>query len=178
MGKNINIKKMIIVGILLSCFGVAGCGFLEPIVKTDAQGNQVIVAKGSQYLETAQGVLGDMGGIPVFGAIASGIAGLLGVAVAVSNSAARKRSNALAATVQGVSVFTDNYDTVKTSIVDILKGANQPDLANKVQDVFDKNQSLKSTVQKIANSKGIETFLNWFVQKFDPAKVSWPRQEK
>lgn len=165
-----NIKKIFIVGIILSCLSVAGCGFLEPIVRTDAQGNQIIVAKGSQYLETAQGVLSDMGGFPVFGAIASGIASLLGVAVTVSNSAARKRSNALAATVQGVSAFTDNYDNIKKSIVDILKGASQPELANRVQDVFDKNQSLKSTVQKIANSKGIEMFLNWFVQKYDPVK--------
>lgn len=170
MSKNVNVKKMIIIGIILSCLGVAGCGFLEPVAKTDAQGNQIIVAKGSQYLETAQGVLNTVSGFPVFGAIASGVAGLLGVAVAVSNSAARKRSNALAATVQGVSAFTDNYDNVKTSIVDILKGANQTELAGKVQDVFDKNQSLKSTIQKIANSKEIETFLNWFVQKYDPVK--------
>lgn len=165
-----NIKNLVVLGIILTCLCVAGCGFLEPIVKTDAQGNQVVVAKGSQYLETAQGVLNTVSGFPVFGAIASGVAGLLGVAVAVSNSAARKRSNALAATVQGVSAFTDNYDNVKTSIVDILKGANQTELAGKVQEVFEKNQSLKSTVQKIANSKGIETFLNWFIQRYDPAK--------
>lgn len=165
-----NRKKMVIAGIILICLSVAGCGFLESIVKTDAQGNQVVVAKGSQYLETAQGALNAVSGFPVFGAIASGVAGLLGVAVVVSNSAARKRSNALAATVEGVSTFTDNYDNVKTSIVDILKGANQTELAGKVQGIFDKNQSLKSTVQKIANSKGIETFLNWFVQKVYPAK--------
>ena len=128
------------------------------------------MAKGSQYLETAQGVLSAVSGFPVFGAIASGIAGLLGVAVVVSNSAARKRSNALSATVQGISAFADNYDNVKTSIVDILKGANQTELAGKVTDIFEKNQSLKLTVQKIANNKGIETYLNWFVQKVDPAK--------
>ena len=166
----INTKNLIVVGIILSCLYVGGCGFLDPVIKTDAQGNQVVVAKGSQYLETAQGVLGVVSGFPAFGAIASGVAGLLGVAVAVSNGAARKRSNALAATVQGVSAFADNYDNMKTSIANILNGANQSELANKVLNVFEKNQSLKSTVQKIANTNGIETFLNGFVQKYDPAK--------
>lgn len=164
-------KVWILAGLLAACVGVAGCGFLDPITKTDAQGNTVVVAKGSQYLESAQDALNTVGGIPVFGSIAAGVAGLLGVAVAVSNSAARKRSNALAATVSGVSAFTDNYDKTKDAIVNILKGANQPELAGKVQAVFDKNQSLKSTIQKIANSKGIETFLHWFVQKVDPKKV-------
>lgn len=165
-----NIKNLIVIGIILTCLGVAGCSFLDPVVKTDAQGNQVIVAKGSQYLESAQGVLNTVSGFPVYGAIASGLAGLLGVAVTVSNSVARKRSNALSATVQGIGAFSDNYDNVKTAIVDILKGANQTELAGKVQEVFGKNQSLKSTIQNIANSKGIETFLNRFVQKVDPAK--------
>ena len=59
---------------------------------------------------------------------------------------------------------------MKTYIANILNGANQSELANKVLNVFEKNQSLKSTVQKIANTNGIETFLNGFVQKYDPAK--------
>jgi len=37
----INTKNLIVVGIILSCLYVGGCGFLDPVIKTDAQGNQV-----------------------------------------------------------------------------------------------------------------------------------------
>lgn len=168
------IGRWVIISLFCCTIMVGGCSFLDPITKTDAQGNTIFVAKGSQYMETAQGVLNSVSGFPIFGVIASGIAGLLGVGVAVANNMARKRSTALAATVQGVSAFADNYDTVKSSVVNILTGANQTELASKIQTIFDKNQSLKTTIQKVANSKGIESFLNWFVQKTDSSVVKNP----
>lgn len=156
-------------GILIIVFflgvGVAGCSLLTPITSTDSQGNSATVAKGSQYLETAQGVLGIAGGFPMFGGIATGIAGLLGVATVFMNSAARKRAKALEATVIGVNTFAENYTGLRDNIVSILAGIGQEEAAADVKKAFDKNESVKDIIQEVANSKGVESFLHYFVKK-------------
>lgn len=161
--------------LFIICMAFVGCGFLDPVVKTDSQGNQVldehgepvIVAQGAQYLEAAQDVANTASGIPIYGAVASGIAGILGIAIGFVNQAARKRANALEATVLGVNTFSDNYSALEKSVLDIMKGIQKEDLTEKVQELFAKHATLKDTIQKIANSKGIETFLHWFIQRLE-----------
>lgn len=159
------LKQGILITVFFLGLGLAGCSLLTPVTTTDAQGNSVTVAKGSQYLATAQNVLGVAGGFPVFGGIASGVAGLLGVATVFMNSAARKRAKALEATVIGVNTFAENYTALRDNITSILAGLGQKDAAGEVKKAFDKNESVKTIIQAVANSKGVESFLHYFVKK-------------
>lgn len=172
-------KKLFIVCLLLSGLFISGCGFLNPVQKKDSMGNivldstgkPVIVAAGSAYMEKAQGVLQVASAFPMFGGIASGIAALLGVGVAVSNRVANNRKSALAATVVGVSEFAANYDKVKESILALIGGL-KPDEASRAKELL-ASLSIKSTISDVASTMsnvrpGIWEYLDSFVQKIDP----------
>lgn len=160
-----HVRRGILLFVFILGIGVAGCSWLTPVTSTDAQGNAVTVASGSQYLDTAQGILSVAGGFPMFGGIASGVAGLLGVAAVFMNSAARKRAKALEATVIGVNTFAENYTNLRDNITSILSGLGQKDAAGEVRKAFDENESLKTVIQEVANSKGVESFLHYFIKK-------------
>lgn len=166
------IQHIISLILFVGCMTIVGCGWLDPVTKTDthgnpvvdAQGNPVIDAKGAQYLEAAQDIANTAGGIPIYGGIASGIAGILGIAVGFMNQVARKRANALEATVLGVNTFAKNYKNLEESVINILKSAPNENLAANVQEIFSMNEGPKKIIQKIANGKDIETFLKKFIQ--------------
>ena len=168
-------KKLFVSCLLLSALFVSGCGFLTPVQKKDSMGNivlnsdgkPVIVAAGSAYMEKAQGVLQVASTFPIFGGIASGIAALLGVGVAVSNRVANNRKSALAATVVGVSSFSENFDKIKSSIMETVSGIKNDELTDKVDGLLS-SISLKDTVSTIAGRLGIWKYLDSFVQKVDP----------
>lgn len=168
-------KNLLIIGFLLSALFVSGCGFLKPVQKKDSLGNvvfdasgrPVIVAAGSAYLEKAQGVLQAASVFPMFGGIASGVASLLGVGVLVSNRVANNRKTALAATVAGVGSFSENFDKVKSSILETVAGFKNEDVTNKVNGLLN-SISVKNTVSTIAGKLGVWKYLDAFVQKIDP----------
>lgn len=169
------LKNLLIISLLLSALFVSGCGFLTPVQKkdssgnvvTDVSGNPVIVAAGSVYLEKAQGVLQVASAFPMFGGIASGIAGLLGVGVLVSNRVASSRKTALTATVAGVGSFSENFDKVKSSIMETVSGFKNQELTTKVDGLLS-SISVKNTVSTIAGKLGVWKYLDAFVQKIDP----------
>ena len=168
-------KRLLISCLLLSALFISGCGFLSPVQKKDGMGNvvldsagnPVIVAAGSAYMEKAQGVLQVASAFPMFGEIASGIAALLGVGVVVSNRVANNRKSALAATVAGVSSFSEIFDKVKSSIMETVSEIKNEELTKKVDGLLS-SISLKDTVSTIAGRLGIWKYLDSFVQKIDP----------
>lgn len=168
-------KRLFIVGFLLSAMFVSGCGFLNPVQKKDGSGNvvldasgkPVIVAAGSAYLEKAQGVLQAASAFPMFGWIASGIASLLGIGVLVSNRVANNSKSALTATVVGVSSFSDSFDKVKSAITEVVDGLKNDELTNKVNGLLS-SLSVKDTISTVAGRLGIWKYLDMFVQKIDP----------
>ena len=164
--------KIIIITILLAVC-LTGCGFLTPVQKldtlgrtdVDATGNQVYVAAGSQYLETAQGVLQVASGFPLFGGIASGIASLLGMGVLVSNRMASNRKTALAATITGINSFTETFDKIKSDILDSVSKVGNSELTARVDELLD-SLSVKKDVSTEARVLGIWRYLDTLVQAY------------
>lgn len=140
----------------------------NPVV--DTAGKPVIVAAGSQYLEKAQDVLQEASAFPMFGAVASGIASLLGVGVIVSNRIANNRKNALMATVSGVGSFAENFDKVKSAIVETVGGLKNDELTKQVDGLLS-SLSVKNTISTVAGKIGVWKWLDGFVQKFDSKRI-------
>ena len=165
---------MLVVAVTLS---IAGCGFLNPVQKKDSAGNPVIdaagkpviVAAGSQSLESTQKILQEASAFPMFGAVASGVASLLGVGVVVSNRIANNRKNALTATVAGVGSFAENFDKVKSSIMETVGGLKNDELTKRVDGLLS-SLSVKNAISTVAGKIGVWKYLDSFVQKFDPKR--------
>ena len=111
---------------------ISGCGFLNPVQKKDSSGNVVldssgkpeIVAAGTKYLETAQNAAQAASAIPIYGGVAALVASLLGFAIKVSNTAA-KRNELLLATGGAIKEFIDkNPSEVGDKLKSLLSAAH------------------------------------------------------